>query len=700
VAKEDAAAGADKPPVEQLIESRRDQYLVAPKSQELLPQGVSPVDVSTIEAALHEDPECEVRRTIRPRGVLAAMSVDMPGAQAVTVAAMPLERVEQLRQQPQLIVERDELLDLTSPDLGTVGPPVADPGTLFPSGLETQVTVAVRGAGDAPLPGAQVFLADRLGFTYQGRTDANGKATVTVFGAPVDQLKSIFVKPANDYWNVFVEHPALRSDTENVIALEPLSSTMAGFPDQQSMGWGERAMRIDELDPSLTGRGARVAVIDSGAASGTHPDLMQMLQGFDVAGQSDQTWKEDTVGHGSHCAGVIAGRRSDEHGVAGIAPDAQVFIYKIFPGGRFSDLLEALDLCISAGVDVVNMSLGGGERSQLVDDKLTLARNLGVACIVAAGNSGGPVQYPATSDNVLAVAAMGKKGEFPQNSYHATLHAPGTKDDGGYFSAKFTCWGPEIDVCAPGVAIVSSVPPSNFTAMDGTSMAAPHVTGLATLLAAHHPDLTGANRTRNAERVDRLFDIIKQSCRKLDFGDPFRSGAGLPDAVRAFEVRASARPAGAGPAAAPAGGPTGATAATGAPGGTGAGAGIGDVAVASAGDPGGGAGPPPPSTAKPAGLEQLQTLMGRAGLGGEQEVRPQAAEPAGTGGRPPAPNGNGQVAEPPPAVSLGHLRTMMQRAGLLEGAGLAPQSAEPEIGTGPAAGLDELTKAMRRAGLR
>ncbi|HEU5107504.1 MAG TPA: S8 family serine peptidase, partial [Micromonosporaceae bacterium] len=107
--------------------------------------------------------------------------------------------------------------------------------------------------------------------------------------------------------------------------------------------------------------------------------------------------------------------------------------------------------------------------------------------------------------------------------------------DQRFFAAKFSCHGPEIDVCGPGVAIVSSVPPNGFASWDGTSMATPHVAGLAALVLAHHPDFqTAALRMRTAARVDRLFEILKGSALPLNLGDPERTGAGLPDAVRAL----------------------------------------------------------------------------------------------------------------------------------------------------------------------
>jgi hypothetical protein len=123
------------------------------------------------------------------------------------------------------------------------------------------------------------------------------------------------------------------------------------------------------------------------------------------------------------------------------------------------------------------------------------------------------------------------------------LTGPGTQATAeGFFAAKFSCFGPQIGVCAPGVAVVSSVPPDSYAAWDGTSMAAPHVTGLAALVLAHHPDFQDRFKTRNAQRVDRLFDILKQSARALNLGDRNRTGAGLPDCVAALNLQPQTGP--------------------------------------------------------------------------------------------------------------------------------------------------------------
>jgi hypothetical protein len=207
-------------------------------------------------------------------------------------------------------------------------------------------------------------------------------------------------------------------------------------------------------------------------------------------------------------------------------------------------LLDALDYCIEHQVDVVNLSLGSDDRSELVEQKLAQAKAQGIALIVAAGNSSGPVKYPAASPNVLAVSAVGRFGEYPADSYHATQPLAGTLPGGvsGWYAPRFSCFGPEVGLAGPGVAILSSVPADGYAVWDGTSMATPHVTGLAALVLAHHPDFQGAFRARSAARVDRLFAILKASCQPLALGDPGRTGAGFPDALRALGMGMTTQP--------------------------------------------------------------------------------------------------------------------------------------------------------------
>jgi hypothetical protein len=136
------------------------------------------------------------------------------------------------------------------------------------------------------------------------------------------------------------------------------------------------------------------------------------------------------------------------------------------------------------------------------------------------------VQYPASSPNVLAVAAIGRLNEYPDDSWDASTVVPTLVAGDGTFSPSFTCHGPQIGVCAPGVGIVSTIP-GGYEPQSGTSMAAPHVTGLASLLLAHHPVFRGPLRARNAHRVAGLFSLIRSICKPSPFGAE-RAGSGLP----------------------------------------------------------------------------------------------------------------------------------------------------------------------------
>jgi subtilisin len=196
------------------------------------------------------------------------------------------------------------------------------------------------------------------------------------------------------------------------------------------------------------------------------------------------------------------------------------------------DLFAALDQCIADQIDIVALDVGTRHPSWLVARKIEEARQAGIAVIAAAGSNAGPVNFPATLPTVLAVAAIGKLGTFPPDSYHATQFT-GPPSPEGYFAARFSAFGPEIDLCAPGVAVVSTLPPDNLGALDGTVVAVPQVAALAALVLAHHPDFRTAFQLRSAARVDRLFDILRASCQPLMFVDPMRVGRGLPDAATA-----------------------------------------------------------------------------------------------------------------------------------------------------------------------
>lgn len=550
-----AAPAASSPqaddPTEHVLGPRREQYLVA-KRVGLQLFGAQPVDFDAVKRQLDADPEVELEpKTLRvesdvfntlgispPTGAIGgflpfAAAAKPVEQQEVLVARMTPARADQLTANPALQVEPDAALVLMEPVTPPAEPLTPNLGTLVPFGTETKVRLRVLGKDDAPLPAAAVYVYG-TSVPVQTATDDKGEATVSI-REPLDTLRAVYVNPTTDHWSFWVPSPHLQDGEVNTIKVKPLEDSFPGFPQRETIGWGERAMRLDQLPPNMKGQGVRVAVVDSGAASATHEDLKQIGVGFDLTTSNDQTWQEDTVAHGTHCSGVIAGA-DNGRGVRGFAPGAEVHALKLFPGGHASSLLDALDYCIRNNIDVVNLSLGSDQPNEYVKQKILEAKRRGVACIVAAGNTSGPVQFPASIEqDVLTVSAIGRQGEFPSDSYHSVqAWREGKVTQEGYFAATFSCFGKEIDVCGPGVAIVSTVPPDSYAAWDGTSMATPHITGLAALVIAHHPDFKGPYQLRNEARVERLFQLLKGSAVPLDLGDPMRTGFGLPDAPRAL----------------------------------------------------------------------------------------------------------------------------------------------------------------------
>lgn len=526
--------------IEATVAVRPERYLVAPRPV----AGLAPMSADIILNALNNMPDVRIIRRMAPRGFNAFST---GGAPEVVVAEMDPRRGEALVKTapPNIIVERDALLrHADDADFSAFGNTMS----MLP-GPGVDVRLRIVSTSGRPLPRSTVYVYG-LGFPAQGLTDDKGEVTVTVFGGPIETVQAIYIKPYSDHWDRLVRAPSLSNGT-NTLQLRPLSETYQGFPQTGMVGWGQRLMRLDQMASSLGGQGVKIGIIDSGCDN-SHPQLTHVTRGADLTNANINTigWTNDTISHGTHCAGIITAASNTLAGIRGFAPMAEVHALKVFPGGHFSDLLEALDVAIERQLDIVNMSLGSSEPSELVANKLVEARRNGVACIVAAGNSSGPVQFPGVLPSVFTVAALGMLDQFPPDSNHAQT-VVANMVAGQMFSPKFTCFGPQIACGGPGVAIVSTVPGGGYAAWDGTSMATPHVTGMGALLLAHHPLLRDA-RTRSEQRVAQLFGLLANAGVRY-LGDPTREGAGVADLQRAG--LAGVAQAGVQPASAPSAGP-------------------------------------------------------------------------------------------------------------------------------------------------
>ncbi len=301
---------------------------------------------------------------------------------------------------------------------------------------------------------------------------------------------------------------------------------------------GKVTARLDRTVPQIgapaawqaghTGAGVTVAVLDTGIDT-THPDLAGAVVGErDFTGSASGT--RDVVGHGTHVAGIVTGDGTASGGrYEGVAPDATLLNGKVLGDNGFgleSWLIAGMEWAVAQGARIVSMSLGATFTS--MDDPMAatvdrLTRQTGTLFVVAAGNSGpgeGTISSPGTADLALTVGAVDRQD------------APADFSGRGPSRSRA---GIKPDVMAPGVGVVSALAPGSeiaareptvdghYVALSGTSMATPHVSGAAALLAGQHPDW----------RAEQLKGVLMASATATDGVSVYTQGAGRVDVGRA-----------------------------------------------------------------------------------------------------------------------------------------------------------------------
>ncbi|MGJ8628543.1 MAG: S8 family serine peptidase [Sulfitobacter sp.] len=367
------------------------------------------------------------------------------------------------------------------------------------------------------VPNASVTLGGEI-WSDEQLTNTQGNVTLKLHGETLDTLSELRIKPKSGYWSRIINNPNLQ-ERGSTVTLVPLP---ASTTTPQIDLWGNTAVGIVSIPTAAPM--VKVAVIDSGLAE-DHPDL-DPAGGFGMEpdGDAAEDWKNDGSGHGTHVSGTISALNNG-FGMRGVTDRVEVFALQVFPKATMSKLIAALDKAIELEVDVINMSLGGTTKSAILQARLQAVRAKGILSIAAAGNNGGAVMYPAAYPEVMAVAAVGRTDSFPEDSFHTRHVSDQVSADGTYFTAQFSCRGPEIDVCGPGVAVISTVPGKTYAAFDGTSMASPHIAGLSAAKLAQTPAIF--NMPRTDARATALFDAVIASC--VDLGmDPTLQGRGMP----------------------------------------------------------------------------------------------------------------------------------------------------------------------------
>jgi subtilisin family serine protease len=228
-----------------------------------------------------------------------------------------------------------------------------------------------------------------------------------------------------------------------------------------------------------------IAILDTGVDP-NHQDLAgKLIEGYNTFDESNDAF--DHHGHGTHVAGITGAITNNETGIAGVSWHNPIMPIKVLNEngeGSLFEITSGIRWATDHGAKVINMSLGDTESSQMLYDAIRYAYERDVVLVAASGNENvGTPMYPAGYEEVLAVAAVDDHQE----------------------KAVFSNYGEHIDVAAPGEHIPSTFPNNNYVFMSGTSMAAPHVTGLAGLIRSLRPELSN----------EEVMQLIRQTAEDL-----------------------------------------------------------------------------------------------------------------------------------------------------------------------------------------
>ena len=315
----------------------------------------------------------------------------------------------------------------------------------------------------------------------------------------------------------------LVKDTEYIEANYTYKALEVPNDPDYNKQWNFRAINVEQAWDETKGEGVTVAVIDTGVSKVPDLKLTKFVKGYDFVNNKEDA--SDDNGHGTHVAGTIAQSTNNGYGVAGIAYEASIMPLKVLSssgGGTIADIAEAIKFAADNDADIINMSLGGGGASNMMEEAIKYAHGKGVTIIAAAGNEGrNAASYPARYPDVISVAATdaaGDKAAYSNFGAGVDIAAPG----GTGMDTPGSIWQNTIN---PKSEEDPSEPESKFAGFQGTSMAAPHVAGVSALI-----------RSTGVDTPDEILNILKQSSRKVSEDHLNHFGAGHLDANAAVQL--------------------------------------------------------------------------------------------------------------------------------------------------------------------
>lgn len=252
---------------------------------------------------------------------------------------------------------------------------------------------------------------------------------------------------------------------------QPRAEAASGKPGKACAPSAQIPWGVAKVGGGAGGSGINIAILDTGVAK--HPDLRTVVC-MDTTGRRIKSGCSDQNGHGTHVAGIVAANGA----LKGVAPDANVWAIKVCGAGGTcwaDDVAEGIYYAVDNGANIISMSFGANADTALVRDAIAYGAQHGVLFVAAAGNDGpdeGSIDWPAASAKVIAVGALDSGDAVASWSSRGI----------NYQTLAWSVEEKDIELAAPGVGVESTWNDGCYRTLSGTSMAAPHIAGLAAKL--------------------------------------------------------------------------------------------------------------------------------------------------------------------------------------------------------------------------